>query len=536
MSALPQDAETPLRKLVGTSGGGELVTADGPQTPPSPSSTATKGFTHPSSTGTSKSGTKSRSKIQLIANPLIKQRNLTWTVHPPPSSSPTPPPPPPPRPHSRPASTPPPPPASVADPYLSARCFPSPSPQSLLSREACHRLYNSCLASSAGAHFVIHQHDHPIAGPHYDLRLQINPTSSASWAIMYGPPGDPNSARLNRNATETRIHCLWNHVVETASRDTGSLLIWDTGTYSVLQHPSSFPSSTIIPSSLPSSSSSASSHLEKETAWPPATPLVRPAKPTSNNNNDQPSQQDLLREAFHSRKIRIQLHGAKLPPNYVLNLRLTKTEYARARARKPDLVIKKRRPRKRRRLGAAAAPPAPDPDSTGRDSDSPDEYLFPKEEGEGEGAADLDGEAAAGQQQQQQQHLSPSERELRELEDAEIRRTNAYPGATNSIGSIHQRKWYLSLDREASGFVRRRQGSKVRWEPSQAQAQAASEPDAPVNDDGPEAHMERLSFPFYVRGVEHERSVMTGRRASDILRDEGVQDFRPRQGWKAVLN
>jgi hypothetical protein len=60
-----------------------------------------------------------------------------------------------------------------------------------------------------GRHFVIHQHDHPVAGPHYDLRLQISDSSSVSWAIMYGMPGDPNSKRLNRNATETRIHCLW---------------------------------------------------------------------------------------------------------------------------------------------------------------------------------------------------------------------------------------------------------------------------------------------------------------------------------------
>lgn len=60
-----------------------------------------------------------------------------------------------------------------------------------------------------GRHFVIHQHDHPIAGPHYDLRLQFSETSSVSWSIMYGLPGDPNSERLNRNATETRIHCLW---------------------------------------------------------------------------------------------------------------------------------------------------------------------------------------------------------------------------------------------------------------------------------------------------------------------------------------
>lgn len=60
-----------------------------------------------------------------------------------------------------------------------------------------------------GRHFVIQQHDHPIAGPHYDLRLQFSETSSVSWSIMYGLPGDPNSEKLNRNATETRIHCLW---------------------------------------------------------------------------------------------------------------------------------------------------------------------------------------------------------------------------------------------------------------------------------------------------------------------------------------
>lgn len=63
--------------------------------------------------------------------------------------------------------------------------------------------------NSHGRHFVIHQHDHPIAGVHYDLRLQINETSSISWAIMYGLPGNVNSRRLNRNATETRVHNVW---------------------------------------------------------------------------------------------------------------------------------------------------------------------------------------------------------------------------------------------------------------------------------------------------------------------------------------
>lgn len=70
------------------------------------------------------------------------------------------------------------------------------------------RLYERNL-NEHGHHFVIHQHDHPIAGTHYDLRLQCNKTSSISFAIMYGLPGDPNSKRLNRNATETRVHNLW---------------------------------------------------------------------------------------------------------------------------------------------------------------------------------------------------------------------------------------------------------------------------------------------------------------------------------------
>lgn len=60
-----------------------------------------------------------------------------------------------------------------------------------------------------GRHFVVHQHDHPVSGVHYDLRLQFSGTSSVSWSVMYGLPGDPNSVKLNRNATETRVHCLW---------------------------------------------------------------------------------------------------------------------------------------------------------------------------------------------------------------------------------------------------------------------------------------------------------------------------------------
>lgn len=35
-------------------------------------------------------------------------------------------------------------------------------------------------------------------------------------------------------AIETRVHNLWNHLIESASLATGSLLIWDIGEYSIL--------------------------------------------------------------------------------------------------------------------------------------------------------------------------------------------------------------------------------------------------------------------------------------------------------------
>jgi len=104
--------------------------------------------------------------------------------------------------------------------------------------------------------------------------------------------------------------------------------------------------------------------------------------------------------------------------------------------------------------------------------------------------------------------------------DIAIQKNNAYPGSTNTIGSIHQRRWYLSLDRESSGFepVERVNNRKKKTWVRKGQE-------------------EFLGFvPFYVRGPDVERSVVTGRLASDVLSDEGVQGFRRRKGWRPVLN
>lgn len=190
------------------------------------------------------------------------------------------------------------------------------------------------------------------------------------------------------------------------------------------------------------------------------------------------TQQELLHAAFQNRKIKLQLHGTKLPDPYVVYLRLTKTEDAAGRA-------KAKRPTERRRRRTRA-----EPETTDSSPSSEDEETVKSHATEGVDAAAVTAE----------------ERELRELEDEHVRRTNAYTGAVNSIGSVHQRRWYLSLDRSASGLKLER----GRW----------NSPDG---------------YPFHVLGRDAERSVVTGRLGEDVFRDEGVVGFTPRQGWKPVI-
>jgi hypothetical protein len=103
--------------------------------------------------------------------------------------------------------------------------------------------------------------------------------------------------------------------------------------------------------------------------------------------------------------------------------------------------------------------------------------------------------------------------------DSKTRLTNAYPGAVNSVGSIHQRRWFITLDRTQSGFVR--DGKGTTWKRK-----------TPASSD-----QETLGFePFYVRGPEIELSVVTGRTGNEVLEDENVEGFIPRRGWRPVLN
>ena len=329
-----------------------------------------------------------------------------------------------------------------------------------LGYEAWVDLYRSNANYIQGKHFVVHQHDHPIAGTHYDLRLQCNPTSSISFAVMYGLPGNPNSQRLNRNATETRVHCLWNHLIETASHSTGSMLIWDTGEYEIL----------------PYKHTVARNDSDDENGG-----TVASGKP-------EVTEQEKLKEAFLARKVKLRLHGTRLPRGYTLSLRLTKDNNRHEQPEKP-----KRKRRRRAPESQAKNTSEPHSDATSDNNDLVDS--------------------------------STAIATASDDEDEDIRAKNAYRGATNDIGSIHQRRWYLSIDRSASGFVKHTVKSLSgftdhTWEARQD-----------LNQESKNAR----GFPsFVVGGRDIERSIVTGRLGNEILADEGVVGYVTRGLWRAI--
>ena len=115
--------------------------------------------------------------------------------------------------------------------------------------------------------------------------------------------------------------------------------------------------------------------------------------------------------------------------------------------------------------------------------------------------------------------------DIGEKKDEQIRLSNAYPGADNSVGSIHQRRWFLSMDRTESGFSQcyDSDGSK-RWKRVGKIDERAGTERGERDDGG-----------FVVLGRDIETSVVTGRTADDVMRDEGVEGFIGRKGWRAVI-
>lgn len=336
----------------------------------------------------------------------------------------------------------------------------TPSPLPRLTIDGFQHLYkrNQHLQ---GRHFVIHQHDHPVAGTHYDLRLQFSETSTVSFAVPYGMPGNPNSIRPNRMAIETRVHNLWNNLIESASHTTGSLLVWDTGEYEVLPYRDPVKART---------TDDELSDSGEDVAVPSL------------------SESEKLFAGFQSRHLRLRLHGTRLPKAYTIGLRLPSANDRIGQPKKP------KRKRRRKEPPKNYVRPAPPPTT-----DSEDEVDAGTSTGVNtaiDAIDDAENEDAGGASEA-------------EDEDATIRSNNAYTGASNTIGSVHQRHWFLSLDRKNSGF------SKVRSGPDEGRWVGEWDP-------------------FFVFGRDMERSVVTGRNADEVMADEGVEKFIGRKMWRPI--
>lgn len=200
------------------------------------------------------------------------------------------------------------------------------------------------------------------------------------------------------------------------------------------------------------------------------------------------------------RKIRLRLHGTRLPKDYTIALRMDKTSQPTG----PPRIPRKRRRRTKPSLGRGQSQPSTT-QSTSSDSSSASQSPSDQNSRENE------------------QTDTKTDSDADKI-DYQIRLNNAYPGSTNSIGSIHQRRWFITLDRLNSGFINE-PGSgpgKKRW--------------VRKRDPDPGSSGELLGFePFYVRGPDVERSVVTGRLGGDVLDDEEVEGFVPRRGWRGIL-
>ncbi|KAL7779570.1 hypothetical protein CFE70_009074 [Pyrenophora teres f. teres 0-1] len=294
---------------------------------------------------------------------------------------------------------------------------------------------------------------------HYDLRLQFSGTSSLSFAIPKGLPGDPNSKSISRLAIETRVHNYWNHLIESASTKTGSLLIWDMGTYSVLPRTRK---KSRIPSPQTTDDETTETDLDTEEIR-----KVQASKDGEKNENEK------LISAFQTHYIRLRLHGARLPSGYTVILRLPSNEVRKR-------PVARRKGRRKISQHDSVAPPTMSSDDDSVSSKKSDRI-------------------------QKVMHDLDTDTE----EDAQTRAYNAYPGSTNDIGSIHQRHWFLQLDRHSSGFLLENSGNtRGKWVGG--------------------------FEPFIVRGRDHERSIVTGRLAREVESDEGVEGFVGRGGWTGI--
>ena len=188
-----------------------------------------------------------------------------------------------------------------------------------------------------------------------------------------------------------------------------------------------------------------------------------------------------LFRAFQARQIRLRLHGVRLPPEYTISLRLSSRN---------DRITQPAKPKRRRRW-----------------KDSP---RLVKADVMATTDNDSEPSLNSGANQLEEVNIASAAAASDDEQDASIRANNAYTGSLNTIGSVHQRNWFLTLDRTRSGFRKTRTSlGRSHWV-------------------GPWE-------PFFVRGRDHERSIITGRLSDDVMMDAAVESFVGRKMWIPIM-
>ncbi|KAL8876217.1 MAG: hypothetical protein Q9192_008902 [Flavoplaca navasiana] len=260
------------------------------------------------------------------------------------------------------------------------------------------------------------------------------------------------------------MHGIQNHLIETASSSTGSMLIWDTGEYSIL----------------PYQADQKQHQTDQELS-----------DSSAEENCNQPSTMpasEKLHQAFKNRKIRIRLHGTRLPPNYTLSMRLLTSNNRHEQPKKPV--------RKRRRRDDDPKSPHHDERATTPKTSSDEEDPV------------QDDRSANSIVAENTNMTNP-----KIIVESKNKKTNMSASQTPTpeprIPSIR----YINADGTFPWIVMH--PVSCRW------------PTAMERVDGREGEMKM--------GRDHERSVVTGRTADEVMEDEGVEGFTGRKGWRAVL-
>ncbi|KAJ9661078.1 hypothetical protein H2201_006627 [Coniosporium apollinis] len=311
---------------------------------------------------------------------------------------------------------------------------------------------------------------------------------------------EAGEAKIRDHLAYFSEHLSRNNLIESASHATGSLLIWDTGEYSILQRQAKAVQTD-------DELSAGSDHV--------------PGPSPSAQQRSKPENQKLF-EAFQSTHIRLRLHGTRLPRNYTISLRLPPAN----NTTKAQAMPRKRR-RKSTYIPSRVAHPTTDSDTTEEIESGAASPSRTHSRRSSATSSTLNG------RDDDHQAVEVANASEAEDEDQQTRINNAYPGATNSIGSVHQRQWFLRLDQANSGFVRATSGpEKGRW----VRSSLSRGRGGPGGDDTEREEKELGGFDtFFVRGAEHERSVVTGRLSKDVFADEGVEGFLGRKMWRPIM-